>query len=118
MSITLYGINNCETIKRTKTWLNDQGIEYAFHDYKKASCSAELANCLIRQFPLDKLINRRGTTWRNLSEAEREGLDEKSAVSLMSQHPSLIKRPILQAYESWLIGFDESTWSDALTGQA
>lgn len=118
MSITLYGINNCDTIKRTRTWLQDEGIEFTFHDYKKAGCPAELAVCLIEQFPLGKLINRRGTTWRNLNEAERDGLNEKSAVNLMAQHPSLIKRPILQAHESWLIGFDETTWRDALDGQA
>lgn len=118
MSITLYGINNCDTIKRSKTWLKDQGIEFAFYDYKKAGCPAELARRLVKQFPLEKLINRRGTTWRTLSEAERNALDEGSAASLMSQYPSLIKRPILQTHENWLIGFDETIWSNALIGQA
>ena len=117
MSITLYGINNCDTVKRTRAWLADQGIEFDFHDYKKAGCSPELARRFIDNFGLEKLINRRGTTWRKLSEAEREDLNSDSAVKLMVQHPSIIKRPILQTPEAWLIGFDEATWHECLQGQ-
>lgn len=103
---TLYGIANCDTIRKTRKWLEQQNHNYEFHDYKKLGCSPQLAKSLIAQFGIDQIINKRGTTWRKLPEAEREPLDEKLAISLMQEHPSLIKRPVLQVDDQWLIGYD------------
>ena len=114
MSITLYGISNCDTIKRTRKWLTDQGLDFDFHDYKKAGCSEELARQFITEFGVEKAVNRRGTTWRALSDEQKANLDETSAIELMSQYPAMIKRPILQAANQWLIGFDEAGWGELL----
>ncbi len=112
--IILYGINNCDTIKKTKNWFDAAGLDYQFHDYKKHGCSEELAEELIKRFELDKLINKRGTTWRNLSEQQKNELNETTAIALMTSQPSVIKRPIVRAGRQWLLGFDEQRWQKLL----
>ncbi|NKB32047.1 MAG: ArsC family reductase [Pseudomonadales bacterium] len=104
--ITLFGINNCDTVKKTKKWLEEQGAEYNFHDYKKLGCSEELAKQFLEQFELKEVINTRGTTWRKLSDEDKSTLNPKSAVVLMQTQPSIIKRPILDIDGQWVIGFD------------
>ena len=111
---TLYGINNCDTIKKVKSWLIAREIDFEFHDYKKAGCDAKLAKLLVSQFPFDEVINKRGTTWRKLSDNEKNSLNEKSAQILMMENPSIIKRPILQTDQEWFLGFDESLWQSKL----
>ncbi len=111
----LYGINNCDTIKRVRKWLDQQDIAYDFHDYKKAGCEEKLAKTLLKQFGMDSAINRRGTTWRKLPDSVKENLTPTSAAKLMVENPSLIKRPILNTNKSWLIGFDETEWRSTLT---
>ncbi len=107
---SLYGINNCDTIKKVRRWLDQQGIEYDFHDYKKDGCEPALANKILKQFGLETVINRRGTTWRKLPESVKASLNSDSAIKLMAENPSLIKRPILHHKQQWLIGFDEQQW--------
>jgi len=102
----LYGIANCDTIRKTRKWLEQQNHDYEFHDYKKSGCSPALAKTLIAQFGIDQIINKRGTTWRKLPEAEREPLNEERAAILMQQQPSLIKRPVLRVDDQWLLGYD------------
>ena len=80
--ITLFGINNCDTIKKTRKWLEQHGVEYQFHDYKKLGCPAELANTFLEHFSHEQLINRRGTTWRKLPDPVKQSLDRESAVGL------------------------------------
>lgn len=109
--ITLYGINNCDTIKKTRAWLDGKGIDYQFHDYKKAGCPSALAKRFLSQFSVQEIINTRGTTWRKLPESVRANLDEKLAVKLMSEYPSLIKRPLIEAGSNWCIGYDEERMS-------
>ena len=116
--ITVYGIRNCDTIKKTFVWLHQQGLEYQLHDYRKQGVSEALVDQLMQQFTLEQLINRRGTTWRNLDEDSKQGLTESSAKTLMQEHPALIKRPILTDGKVWLIGFDTQAMAEELVAQA
>ena len=112
METTLYGITNCDTVKRARTWLNTMGIVFQLYDYNKRGCSTDQARQFLDHFGMEAVLNRRGTTWRKLSHDQKSDLTEKAAILLMSEHPSLIKRPILQRESEWLIGFDEPTWQE------
>ena len=112
METTLYGITNCDTVKRARTWLNTEGIVYQLHDYKKLGCSTDQARQFLDHFGMEAVINRRGTTWRKLDYDQKSDLTEEAAILLMSEHPSLIKRPILRRASELLIGFDEPTWQE------
>ena len=114
MSLTLYGIPNCDTVKKARVWLDARGIAYAFHDYKKVGVDpAKLAAwCAVTGW--DKLLNRAGTTFRKLSDTERENLDESRAIALMVAHPSCIKRPIGEYPGGLLVGFREADWEATL----
>lgn len=107
--LTVYGIANCDTIKKTKAWLNEIGLDYEFHDYKKQGLSAELAQRMVAELSLEKVINTRGTTWRKLPETEKNSLSAENAVELMLRENSLIKRPIIEADGKLLVGFDDTT---------
>jgi Spx/MgsR family transcriptional regulator len=111
MSVTLYGIPNCDTVKRSRTWLDAHQITYAFHDYKKFGVDAEKLARWIEQASLGKVLNRAGTTFRKLDEAHKAGLDEAKAIELMVAQPSLIKRPIVEFSGGLLIGFIEAEWA-------
>ena len=104
--ITLYGINNCDTIKKTRQWLEDKGLEYQFHNYKILGCSDELITCFLEQFCFRELINTRGTTWRNLPENVKKSLSREDAIILMKEKPSIIKRPRITRGNQWILGFD------------
>ena len=104
--ITLFGINNCDTTKKTKKWLDNQRAEFEFYDYKKLGCPSELAEIFLDQFDLKDVINTRGTTWRKLSEGKKNNLNKVNAAVLMEEQPSIIKRPILDIDGQWVIGFD------------
>jgi len=88
------------------------GIDYQLHDYKKLGCSTDQGRQFLDHFGMEAVLNRRGTTWRKLSHNQKSDLTEKTAILLMSEHPSLIKRPILRRESEWLIGFDEPTWQE------
>ncbi|MET0961592.1 MAG: ArsC family reductase [Noviherbaspirillum sp.] len=106
MQITLYGIPNCDTVRKARAWLAENGIDYRFHDFKKAGVSAELLRAWLACMPWDALLNRRGTTWRGLPEARREAVvDADSAITLMMESASLIKRPVLAASDEVHVGF-------------
>jgi arsenate reductase len=95
--ITVYGIPNCDTVKKARTWLADQGLEVAFHDFKKQGVPAELLPAWLKAFGRDRLINRAGTTWRKLDDATRAiVVDDASAAALMTAEPSVIKRPVVR----------------------
>jgi arsenate reductase len=96
MTITLYGIPNCDTMKKARTWLDTHQVEHVFHDFKKAGVTAELINGWLTALPWELLLNRKGTTWRKLDEARRlQVQDGASALALMLENPSVIKRPVL-----------------------
>jgi Spx/MgsR family transcriptional regulator len=93
--IKIYGIKNCDTMKKSLKWLDDHGIAYCFFDYKKQAPDTDILNLAIKQHGWDSVINRRGTTWRKLSDEIRNNMNTKSAIALAIDNPSVIKRPLL-----------------------
>jgi arsenate reductase len=111
----LYGIANCDTVKKARNWLALHGFDYQFHDFKTAGIPHELQDWLA-QLGWEKLLKKTGTTWRNLPELERTNLDSHRALILMQQHYNLIKRPLLiKDKQVLLTGFKEIEWSKTLT---
>lgn len=114
MTVTVYGIPNCDTVKKARKWLDEKGVSYAFHDYKKLGAKAEQLARWVDEAGWEKVLNRAGTTFRKLPEADREGLDGAKAVALMAAHPSCIKRPVVEHPGGLLVGFDADRWEAAL----
>lgn len=114
LSITLYGIPNCDTVKKARTWLDGRGVAYAFHDYKKAGADAARIAGWCAAAGWEKVLNRAGTTFRKLPETDREGLDAAKAMALMAANPSCIKRPIVEHPGGLLVGFKADEWDAAL----
>jgi len=112
--ITIYGIKNCDTMKKARAWLDGQGVAYAFHDYKAAGIERGQLEGWARQVGWEKLLNRAGTTFRKLPEKERDGLDERRAITLMLAQPSMIKRPVLELGERLLVGFKPDEYAEAV----
>ena len=108
MTITLYGIPNCGTVKKARNWLDAQGIEHAFHDFKKNGLGDDKVNFWLNSVDWELLVNRKGTTWRGLTE-ERKGrvIDARSAAALMLESPSVVKRPVLEVNGAIHVGFSE-----------
>ena len=114
MTIHIYGIPNCDTVKKARTWLEAKGIAYEFHDYKKEGASAaKLANW-IEAKGVDTVLNRRGTTWRKLSDEDKADVDAANAVRQLEANPSMIKRPVVEYAGGLLVGFNEAEWEAAL----
>ena len=111
--LTLYGIPNCDTVKKARTWLEGQGIAYAFHDYKKAGIDKSLLEGWVRQVGLEALLNRAGTTFKKLPEPEKENLTEKKAIALMLAQPSMIKRPVADRKGRITVGFKPELYEKA-----
>lgn len=109
--VTIYGIKNCDTMKKARAALEGAGIAHAFHDYKTAGITREKLEAWIGQVGWEKLVNKAGTTFRKLPEAERADLDEDKAIALMLAHPSLIKRPVLEAGGRLLVGFNPAAYA-------
>lgn len=114
MSVTIYGIPNCDTMKKARQWLDQQGVAFAFHDYKKSGIDAATLQAWSKQVGFATLLNTRGTTWRKLSDADRADVDTAKAIALMQREPSLIKRPVLVSGKQLLVGFDEASWQTLL----
>ena len=105
MSVTIYGIRNCDTMKKARAWLDARGVDYAFHDYKASGIDRGTLEDWAREAGWETLLNRAGTTFRKLPDKEREGVTERKAIALMLAQPSMIKRPVLEAGGKLLIGF-------------
>jgi len=105
MTITIYGIKNCDTMKKARAWLDKSGVAYAFHDYKTAGIARDRLKQWSDELGWEVLLNRSGTTFRKLPEADREGLDETKALALMLAQPSMIKRPVLDLGGKLVVGF-------------
>ncbi|MFN3618329.1 MAG: ArsC family reductase [Aquabacterium sp.] len=116
MSLTVYGIPNCSTVKKARAWLDAQGLAYQFHDYKKQGVPADRLPAWVQALGWEKLVNRQGTTWRKLEPAVQAAVvDAASAQALMLSQASVIKRPLLERDGVPLaIGFDEDVWRAAL----
>ena len=104
-AVTVYGIKACDTMKKAMTWLTDNGVSFEFHDYKKQGISEEKLRYWLSQVDWDVLINKRGTTWRKLSDADKDNIDNDKAVALMLANQSLIKRPLLESGDKIHLGF-------------
>lgn len=112
--IELYGIPNCDTVKKARKWLDAEGRDYAFHDYKKEGVDADKLVGWIDAMGWEVLLNKRGTTFRKLDDADKEGIDRDKAIALMVEHPSMIKRPVVEHKGGVLVGFKEDEWAAAL----
>ncbi|HTM95022.1 MAG TPA: arsenate reductase [Croceibacterium sp.] len=112
--ITLYGIPNCDTVKKARAWLDGRGIEYAFHDYKKAGADPGKLCDWVAVKGWETVLNRRGTTFRGLADADKADIDPAKAVALMEAHPSTIKRPVVEHRGGLLVGFDAAEWEQEL----
>jgi arsenate reductase len=104
-SVTIYGIKSCETMRKARAWLDAHGVSYAFHDYKAAGIDRARLERWAREVGWETLINRAGTTFRRLAEKDRHALGKSRAIALMLEQPSLIKRPVLEAGDTLLVGF-------------
>jgi arsenate reductase (glutaredoxin) len=109
----LYGIPNCDTVKKARAWLDARGIAYAFHDYKKAGIDRARLEAWVGDLGWEAVLNRSGTTFRKLPEADRANLDAVKAIDLMLAQPSMIKRPILDHGDALIVGFDEAAYTAA-----
>jgi len=105
MTITIYGIKNCDTMKKARAWLDGHGVKYDFHDYKAAGIAKDKLEAWSDKLGWETLLNRAGTTFRKLPDADKEGLNERKALALMLAQPSMIKRPVLEMGSKLLVGF-------------
>jgi arsenate reductase (glutaredoxin) len=104
-SVTIFGIKNCDTMKKARAWLDKRGVAYAFHDYKTAGIARSMLESWSREVGWEMLLNRSGRTFRALPEKDREGLTDTKAIALMATQPSMIKRPVLDVDGRLLVGF-------------
>jgi arsenate reductase len=114
MTTILYGIRNCDTVKKARAWLDAAGVNYAFHDYKIAGVDAARLEVWVERLGWETLLNRAGTTFRKLPDADKAGLDAGKAVALMLAQPSMIKRPVVEHGDALLVGFKAEAWAAAL----
>jgi Spx/MgsR family transcriptional regulator len=110
-SVTIYGIPNCDTMKKARTWLADHDIDAVFHDYRKAGIDAKRLTAWCRELGWEKVLNRAGTTFRKLDESQREGINQQRAIALMLEQPGMIKRPVLDVDGRLLLGFKPETYA-------
>ena|SRR5665213_1888472 len=113
MSITIYGIKNCDTMKKARDWLAAHRVEAAFHDYKASGIDRAHLEAWSRKVGWEVLLNRSGTTFKNLPDDRKQGLDEARAIALMIEQPSMIKRPVLDLGDRLLVGFKPEAYTAA-----
>ena len=113
-SITIYGIKNCDTMKKARAWLDKHGVAYAFHDYKTVGIERERIERWAREVGWETLLNRAGTTFRKLPDKDKTAITEKKAIALMLEQPSMIKRPVLDVKGKLIVGFKPETYDQAL----
>jgi Spx/MgsR family transcriptional regulator len=114
LTIALYGIPNCDTVKKARAWLDANGVEYVFHDYKKEGAVPANLGAWSDAVGWEVLLNRRGTTYRALPDADKADIDREKAIRLMEASPSLIKRPVVEHPGGLLVGFAPGEWEAAL----
>ena len=111
-AVTLYGIPNCDTIKKARSWLREHDIDLVFHDYRKQGVTPQLLQSMAEELGWEVMLNRRGSTWRTQPEEVRTGIDQASALGLMLDNPAIIKRPILDADGRLHIGFSSQQYEE------
>jgi arsenate reductase len=112
--VRIYGIRNCDTMKKARLWLDEHRVAYEFHDYKHAGLDRAVLRTWVAELGWEALLNRRGTTWRKLAEERRARIDEAGAIELMLEMPSIIRRPVLDLGDRRLVGFDEAQYAAQL----
>ena len=108
--VTVYGISNCDTIKKARRWLDNAGIGYRFHDYRKDGLDQKQLESWVDELGWESVLNRRGTTWRKLPEAQKNTISRASAIALMLEQPAMIKRPLLDTGSEQVLGFSEDLY--------
>ena len=111
MAITIYGIKNCDTMKKAFAWLDGHRVDYAFHDYKKVGIDRKQLESWCAEFGWESLVNRAGTTFRKLPDKDKQGLNAGRAIKLMLEQPSMIKRPVLDLGKKRLVGFKPDVYA-------
>jgi Spx/MgsR family transcriptional regulator len=109
--VTIYGIKACDTMKKARTWLDAHGVSHAFHDYKTGGIERDALITWARSVGWETLLNRAGTTFRKLPDADKAGLDEAKAIALMLAQPSMIKRPVLDVGGALIVGFKPEVYA-------
>ena len=117
MPITIYGIKNCDTMKKARAWLDGHGVAYDFHDYRAEGVAKDKLKQWSDELGWETLLNRAGTTFRKLPEVDKEGLNEKKALALMLAQPSMIKRPVLDLGGKRVVGFKPEIYSVAIAAR-
>jgi len=110
----VYGIPNCDTIKKARKWLDNNKVDYQFHDFRKHGLDKSMLTAWVKQVGWETLLNRRGTTWRKLPEKDRESINEKSAINIMLESPAIIKRPVLVTGKKVIVGFNEDQYKQLI----
>jgi len=110
--INIYGIKNCDTMKKAIAWLNDNNVDYHFHDYKKHGAPRDMIDQAIKIHGWDIVINKRGTTWRQLDDAVKQSMNDENALMIAMENPSIIKRPLLAQGDDYHIGFSADHYSE------
>ena len=114
-TITVYGIPNCDSVKKARVWLTDHGVDYVFHDFKKQGVPPEAVDLWLKYESWDVLVNRKGTTWRKLDPALQSSVvDNASAQALMLEHASVVKRPVVVKGQTVIVGVNPETWASVL----
>jgi len=110
--ITLYGIKNCDTVKKARKWLEQNSVEYTFHDFREDGMDSVPLSDWLGEFGWEQVLNRRSTSWRALSDAQKSGMDNNSAAALAGETPTLIKRPVMTKGDRTLFGFKADHYAD------
>ena len=114
MTVTIHGIRNCDTMKKARAWLEGRGVAHDFHDYKVKGIDGATLKAWAKKVGWERLLNRSGTTFRELPDAQKQGLTETEALALMEQQPSMIRRPVLALGDRLLVGFDTAEYESAI----
>ncbi len=114
MTTTIYGIKACDTMKKARTWLDEHGVKYSFHDYKVSGIDREHLEAWCKKAGWETILNRAGTTFRKLPDDQKADLNERKAIALMLEQPSMIKRPVLEKGAKLLVGFKPAEYQAAL----
>ena len=108
---TIYGISNCDTVRKARKWLEANGIEFDFHDFRKQGLDEKKLNAWVKELGWEVLLNKRGMMWRKLPDKQKENVDEKKAIAIMLAEPAIIKRPVLDLGKQRHVGFSEAEYT-------